>query len=60
MKYIFQIQIPIKFLPEDPVDNKWALIGSGSDLARTSNNPLQEPVTAHYTEAYVRHQACMS
>ena len=26
--------MPFKFVPKDPVDNKWALIESGNDLAR--------------------------
>ena len=44
----------MKFVPEGPIDNKWALV---QVMARRQigDKPLPEPMLTQFTDAYMRH-----
>ena len=44
-----------KFVPEDPIDNKSALV---QEMAwhKTGNKPLPKPKTTHFTNAFMRNK----
>ena len=48
------IQISLKFVPRNPIDNKAALVQVMA-WRRTGDKPLPEPMMAHFTDAYMRH-----
>ena len=48
------IQISLKFVPRNPIDNKPALVQVMA-WRRAGNKPLSEPMMAQFTEAYMWH-----
>ena len=53
------IQIPVKFVPRGPIDNKPALV-QVMTLNRTGDKPLPERMLIQFTDAYMRHEGEMS
>ena len=53
------IQISLKFVPMNPIDNKPALVQVMA-WRRIGDKPLPEPVMAQFTDAYMRHYGEMS
>ena len=50
------IKVSLKFVPEDPIDNKAALVQVMA-WRRTDVKPLPEPMLTQFTDAYMRHYA---
>ena len=48
------IEIPHKFIPNGPIDNKSALVQVMA-WRRTGDKPLPEPMLTQFTDAYMRH-----
>ena len=48
------IQIPLKFVPRSPIDNKPTLVQVMA-WRRTGDKPLPELMLAQFTDAYMRH-----
>ena len=48
------IQMPLKFVPMSPIDNKAALVQVMA-WRRTGDKPLLEPMMTECTDAYMRH-----
>ena len=48
------IQIWLKFIPRNPIDNKPALVRVMA-WCRTGDKPLPEPMLTHFTDANMRH-----
>ena len=48
------IQIPLKFVPRSPIDNKPALVQVMA-WRRIDDKPLPEPMMAQFIDAYMRH-----
>ena len=48
------IQIPLKFVPKRPIDNKPAL-GQVKAWRRTGDKPLPEPMMTQFTDACMQH-----
>ena len=48
------IQIPIKFVPKGPIDNKTALVQEMA-WCQAGDKPLPEPMITQFTNAYMRH-----
>ena len=53
------MQISLKFVPWDLIDNKSQLI-QVMFWSGTSNMPLTEPMMTHFNDAYMPHPASMS
>ena len=53
------ITISLKFAPRGPINNIPALVEIMA-WCRPGDKPLSEPVTAQFTDAYMRHPASMS
>ena len=52
--FLNPIQISLKLVPRDPIDNKPALV-QVMVWRRTGDKPLPEPMMAQFTDAYMRH-----
>ena len=50
----FKIQISLKFVPGDPIDNSPALVLIMT-WRRIGGKPLSEPMLNRFTDAYMRH-----
>ena len=48
------IQIPLKYVPSSPIDNKPALVQVMA-WHRTGDKPLSEPMLIPFIDAYMRH-----
>ena len=48
------IQIPLKFVPRSPIDNKPALVQVMA-WRRTGDKPIPEPMMIPFTDSYTRH-----
>ena len=48
------IEISLKFVPKDLIDNKSALVQVMA-WSRTGDKPLPEPIMTQFTDAYMRH-----
>ena len=48
------IQIPLKYIPRSPIDNKSALAQIMA-WRRTGDKPLPEPTMTQFIDAYMRH-----
>ena len=48
------IQISLKFVPRNPIDNKPVLLQAMA-WRRTGDKPLPEPMLAQFADAYMRH-----
>ena len=53
------IKIPLKFVPDGPINNIPALVQIMA-WRRTGDKPLSEPMMAQFNDAYMRHSASMS
>ena len=53
-KFGIVIRISLKFIPKEPIDNKWALVKI-MDWRRMGDKPLSEPMLTRFTDAYMRH-----
>ena len=53
-KIKIQIQISLKLVNRDPIDNKPVLV-QVMVWRRTGDKPLPEPMMAQFTDAYMRH-----
>ena len=58
-KFCIVIRIPLKFVPNAPIDNKPALVQVMA-WRRPGNKPLPEPMLTQFTDAYMRHYGEMS
>ena len=53
-KFRILIQISLKFVPKDPIDNKSALVQEMA-CGQTGDKPLPEPMLDQFTDAYTWH-----
>ena len=53
-KFSILIRISLKFVPKDPIDNKWAL-GQEMVWRRIGDKPLAEPMLIQFTDTYMRY-----
>ena len=53
-KFSILIWISLKFVPKDPIDNKWALVQEMVWL-RIGDKPLAEPMLIQFTDTYMRY-----
>ena len=52
--FLFLIQISLRFVPKDPINNNSALF-QVTACRRTGDKPLPEPMLTQLTDAYMRH-----
>ena len=52
--FVISIQIPLKFVPKDPIDNKSALVQIMA-WCRPGNKPLPEPMLTQFADNYMWH-----
>ena len=53
-KFCILIQIPLEFVPKEPIDNNSALVQIMA-WRRIGDKPLSEPKLTWFIDAYVRH-----
>ena len=53
-KFSILIQILLKFVPKDPIDNNPALVQIMA-WRQIGNKPLSEPMLTWFTDKYMRH-----
>ena len=58
-KAVIFIQISLKFVPKDPIDNKSALVQVMA-WCWTGNKTFPEPMMTQFTDAYMQHYGGMS
>ena len=58
-KFGIVIRISLKFIPKDPIDNKWAMVQVMA-WCRTGDKPLPGPMITQFIDAYMRHLGEMS
>ena len=58
-KFCFSIRISLKFDPNGPIDNKWALVRVMA-WHRIGDKPLPGSMLIQFTDKYMRHKGEMS